>query len=403
MNKQRVKNLWLYGAGIAAARSGAQFKFLAVTSVTYALTGSPLLTALQMAVNSIPFILLARVVGPIIDRHDPKKISAVAYMAQAGLSLLFLLTRDVYHIILLNLLVASIGVFHVVARSKLLPQIVGKENIFQANARLATINGAALLLAPAAAGSLLTFIGVFWSLAIYSLSLLVAGLAVCFVTRMEEMTVSQDTKVSPSLSPVWDFLRAKPERLVLIGLFVSYTVGMWAVSGTFYPYCSDVLAAGPEVMGWSISTYFGAYLITGVALERWGKPLSNVLLLPFGYILGALTWGAYTLTKSIPLVLVLSALDGVFYTFTLTRMDIWVQEEAPAEVRGRVTAVVRAWEESAIVSGQLGGGAIASMIGVLGGMRVAAFGTAVLVGCGVLLGGMLIPERGPDGAQVVAD
>ena len=388
MNESSKKNLWLYGLSLAISRFGSQFQFLAVTSLTYAITGSPLLTALQMAVNSLPYIFLARFAGPFADRYDPRKLDAVAYSAQGLLTLLYVLTRNIYAILLLNLLVASIGVFPAVARSRLMPQMVGKDHLFQANARLASINGAAMLLAPTVAGMSLVTLGVTWAFVINSISYFFPAMAMLWIRPVETLAQEKKstTKEKQSFAPAWTFIRSQPSHLLLLGLFAGYTVGMWAVNALFYPFCRDILDAGADVMGWSISTYFGAYLVTGLALEKWGKALRNPRLLPIGYVLGAIVWSGYTVTRSIPMILLLSAFDGIVYTFTMTRLDTWVQEEAPAQARGRVSALVRAWEELAVVTGQLGGGFIATVSGVLSGIRWSAAITLILLASGVLVG-----------------
>lgn len=387
VNKTSNRNLWLYGGSLAISRFGGQFQFLAVTSLTYALTGSPLLTALQMAVNSLPYILLAKVAGQVADRFDPRKLDAAAFSAQGALTLLYISTRNIYIILLLNLIIASIGVFPGAARSRLLPQMVGKEHLFKANARLASINGAAMLLAPAIAGVSLVRLGITWAFVINSVSYFFPAAAMYWIKPVENMPQKPSCNLATSsLAPAWSFLKSQPAHLTLLGLFAVYTVGMWAVNALFYPFCRDILDAGADVMGWNISTYYGAYLITGMALEKWGHILRSPKVLPISYALGACVWSAYTLTRSIPLILLLSAFDGVVYTFTLTRLETWVQEEAPAEARGRVSALVRAWEELAVITGQVGGGLVASVLGILSGIRLATAATLVMLVAGLVMG-----------------
>lgn len=385
MNRDAHKNLWLYGMSLAVSSFGSQFQFLAVTSLTYAITGSPLLTALQMAVNSVPYIFLAPVVGPIVDRHDPRRVDAIGFSAMACLTCLYIFTRNIATMLLLNMVIASVGVFIGAARARLLPQMVGKVNLFRANARLASINGAAMLLAPAIAGMAIMHIGINAAFAINAVSYLFPAMAMFFIVQVED--VSQTTTITRSkegLRPAFEFLRSQPSHMLLLALFAAYNLGMWAVNALCYPFCKDILVAGPDVLGWTISAYFGAYLLTGMALERRGKQLRNPRLLTVGYAVGAIVWSGYTVTRNIPLILLLSAFDGVVYSFTMTRIDTWVQEEAPEHARGRVGALVRAWEEVAVVSGKVAGGVVGQFSGVINGMRGATLLTLVLVGIGAM-------------------
>lgn len=384
MDNRAQRNLWIYSLSGAVSRFGTQFQFMAVTSLTYAVTGSPLLTALQMSVVGLPFVLLAKWAGAFADKYDPRRLTAWGHVLQAVLVIGYTLSRHMAVILLLNFLVSSVSVFIGAARASLIPQMVGRQQLFAANARLASINGAAQLLAPGLAGSIVVHIGPNWAFLFNSISYLAPAIAMAFIREVEvgeRAPAAGKAASDTSLRPAWQFLRGQRSFLAILAGFAVYTFGMWSINGLFYPYTEEVLGAGPDVFGWTVSAYFGAFLITGVALERWGNVLRSPKLLAAGFLLGPVIWNCYSLTNLIPVALLLSAFDGIVYTFTSTRINTWVQEDAPAALRGRVAALVRGGEELSTIIGQLSGGAIATFAGVLAGIRVTSLLTLGLLAC----------------------
>lgn len=97
-----------------------------------------------------------------------------------------------------------------------------------------------------------------------------------------------------------------------------------------------------------------------------------------GYLVGALVWAGYTFTRSIPVAIALSAFDGLVFTWATTVFDTRVQAEAQPGARGRIFALVGAFDRGATMTGLLLGGVLASWGTILGGMRLSA-GLSVLL------------------------
>jgi MFS family permease len=377
----RNRNLWTYSLANGISRFGDQFQFYAVTTMTYALTGSPLATAVQMAVSGLPSIVWARWTGVIADRYDPRRVTMIASLLQAVLTLGYLLAHDVAAILVLNFLVASVGAVAVPARAALLPQMVGQEHLMKANARLASVNGGVQLFAPGVAGTLIALTGPTWAFLFNSASFLFPALAMLFIKPVAEL---ERGAVAPAAgSSVWatarDFLRERPDLLLLVITYEIYMLGMWAVNAIFYPYAEEVLHGGTAALGWSVSAYFGAYLVTGIVMERWGNRLRNPRLLYVGYLLGTVIWAGYTVTRSIWVAIALSAFDGLIFTFASTLFDTRVQEEAPPAERGRIYAVMRAGDQAATITGEVAGGALATYGSILGGIGWSSGITAAML------------------------
>lgn len=388
-----IRNLWLFSVSDALSRFGGQFQFFAVITLIYTTTGSPLLTALQMTTGSLPIILLARRAGAVADRYDPRKVITTATSAQAVLTLAYLLADNVWTYLALNLVVTGVGVFSMTARSALMPQMVGRERLLQANARMATVRGAIQLLAPGLAGSLVVLTGPKVAFLFNAVSYLAPALAMLWILPVERVErKAKPAGTAPVKDAAWAFLKSRPDLIVILLAFGAYEIGMWAVNALFVPYAGEALHGGADVVGWATSFYFGAGLLTGLLLERFGHLLKNPRLLYAAYFFGALVWAGYLITGSIPVALVLSAFDGIVYTYAWTLFETRIQEEAPPEARGRVFGLARAGDEICSITGQVGGGLVATYGGVLTGMGGFTGLTVVLLGM-IMAGSRLLGVR----------
>ncbi|MEW6723675.1 MAG: hypothetical protein AB1331_01975 [Bacillota bacterium] len=205
-------------------------------------------------------------------------------------------TRGLFGITLLNSLVSSVGAFLAASRAVLIPHLAGEEDLLKANALLGAIYGGCLLFAPTIVGVAIMRIGPNWAFAINSLSYRLPALAMFIVRPVAALPSSEPIAGSDrGIGAALRCIMQSPAFLLMLGLFAIYELEMWAVNALYYPCVCDVLGAGTDVMGYSISTYFGVFLLVAAALARWGDHLKRASLLPVGAVLGALVWVGYTL------------------------------------------------------------------------------------------------------------
>jgi len=226
------RNIWTMTFAGGISRFGDHFQTLAVTSLTYALTRSPMAAALAMAMTGIPYVLWARWSGPMADRLDARRLFAVTNLIRFLLTLLYIPLQNPVAILALNFAGSSVGAFLAPARARLLRQLVGKENLMKANARQSTITGAVELIGPVVAGWFLIRMGPGWSFLINSLSFLAPALAMALVRPVEATETAPGgpaTGGAPAES-VWAILKARPEIVLLLIGNAVFQLGMWATN-----------------------------------------------------------------------------------------------------------------------------------------------------------------------------
>jgi MFS family permease len=131
---------------------------LAVYDLLYQLTHSGEAVAWAIIIQTLPWALMTPLAGPIVDRFHRRRLMIVADLCQGAVVLGLLLVRAASQVGLVYLLLGLEIVFASVfepARSALLPDIVGANELLPANA-LATITWSVALTTGAALGGVVT-------------------------------------------------------------------------------------------------------------------------------------------------------------------------------------------------------------------------------------------------------
>jgi MFS family permease len=362
------RNLFIVTLSDGLSRFGDHFQMLGLVSLTYGLTGSPLATAAQMAVGMLPGILFARWTGRLADRRSARLIVGLANGLTALLTLLYILLQSVPLILALNFVRSTVMTFARPAYARLMPELVGREGLLQANARRQTVIGVIELVGPVTAGWIVDRLGERWGFGFNALSFLVPALAMLLVRPVEKVA---PTDGQPAYGgSAFAFLRGRPSLLLLVLANGAFMIGMFTINSIFYPYTIEVLHGGAKALGAMVSAYFGATLLAGLIMERWGHRLRRPGLELWAYAAGGIVWLGYPLTASIPVAVGISVLDGLVYTGTGTIFETRVQAEAPPEAIGRVYAVAKAVDQGGSVLGCLVGGLAATFWSVRGGFFV---------------------------------
>lgn len=386
------KNIWIISLANGLSAFGGSFQFLATSSLTYALTQSPFVTSLQMVVDRIPFVLFGRWAGRIVDRRDPRTVIIVASLLQALLTTCYIIGhKNVAVIMLLNLVVSTFDVFTGPAQSALFPLFVEKHQLIKGNARKSSIMGIVQLFGPATAGWAIVRFGPTWAFVINAVTYLFPAIAMYLIKPVESVEKKrplkheETTEGAESFDESFSFLRQRPIFLAVLLGHAGFMLGTGAINSLYYPYTSDVLGRGPEIMGLLTSIYFGASIAAGVIVEFWGNKLRKSRSLFLGYGAGSVIWAGYTFLPSLNAAIALNMVDGMIYSLVTTLVQTQVQEEAPQQILGRLFAIFYTVEGICSIVGMLLGGWTATTWSVIAGFRVCASLSFMLIAAAFLL------------------
>jgi MFS family permease len=388
--------LWVSGL-ISVA--GDWVLMIALPYYVYVTTGSTLATAGMTAAELVPAILLSSFTGVFADRWNRKHILVVANLAQALVVSALLLVGEgwLWLVYVVAALQSTAAAFSQPAESALLPSLVPREELVQANALNVLNNRLGRLAGVPLGAALLSWWGLEAVVLVDVASFLLAAALVAPIV-VPARAASLDEDAEPEEPHFWRewtaglrVVRGDRTIAVLFVVFGLMTFGGTMLDPLYVPWVRDVLDEGVGVvavltMTSSIAGIAGSLLVGAIggrvsarALMGWGSVVAGGLLLVKFNI--PVLW----------LAIALSAVGGVTAVASSVGVETLAQERTPEHVRGRVFGSLQAsiWLSSLL--GAVMGGVLGEALSVLVALNVASV-LVTLSGVVVLLA---IPRQAP--------
>ncbi|MFI8106529.1 MFS transporter [Streptomyces sp. NPDC086023] len=343
-----MKSFWLLTGATAVSTAGNTFLYLAVPWALVESTESSLLAVLSLAAQTAPY-LAAPFLGAAIDRYDRRILFAAGEVVQGVCVALIPLLLAVHAIAPVFVALFVMGLAKVVSDVAgdygLLPALVPRERLDQASGWFNSIQLAARFAGPALAGAVIAGVGPGWALAIDAATFLLTSLTVVFMPKLAPARTR--TAMGAMLREGFAYFRSRPDLQRLAFAVALYNLGAGALEPT-------LLTVGATQWNWS-SSALGIAVSCGAVAAAVGAWLSPKVLAPdrrqqrIAFWLGLAALGSAGLLISTPLAVVIGFCvlclgeGGVNATTMAYR-----QHEIPAELAGRVNAVIRTFMTGAV-------------------------------------------------------
>ena len=254
--------------------TGAGFwtHLLVVGWLGYSLTGSPLLTALLMGIDALPFLVVSPIGGVIADSWDRRKLMVVVSSYQAVVTAVFaaLLALDMVSMPVLFGYVLAMGASWALwepVRAAVIPTTVPKRSLVNAFAlNIMAFNGSRLVM-PTVAGVVLAALGPVPALAAGSVMYVLSAFAVSGIAPIPR-AASEEARRGPArqLAEGALFIVREPVLLGLMMIVVTLVLLFMPVMNGLMPvYAAEVFGAGPKGLG-LLMTSLGAGTVLGAAV-----------------------------------------------------------------------------------------------------------------------------------------
>ena len=338
----QYKNYRLFFGGQSISLVGTWIQRIATPWLVYHLTGSVFLLGVVGFAGQIPTFLLAPFAGVLTDRWNRYRILIVTQilaMVQAlVLALLFFMgTIEVWHIIVLNVVLGCINAMDIPARQSFVIDLVGKkEDLGNAIALNSSMVNGARLLGPSIAGVLIASAGEGTCFLINGLSYLVV-IATLLKMKVDPRRINnKDKNVLKELKEGFSYTFGfTPIKSVILLLALVSLMGM-PYSVLMPVFAKEILHGGPHTFGFlmgasGLGALTGAiYLASKKSVLGFGRiiPLSAGIF-GFGLI-------AFSLSRFFPLSLALMVITGLGMMLQLASSNTILQTIVDDDKRGRV-------------------------------------------------------------------
>ncbi|OUL99085.1 MFS transporter [Variovorax sp. JS1663] len=338
--------LRLAGANLAA-QSAEQLSLAAVPLLAVlALHAGPGEIGLLAAVQTLPFLLLSIPLGLLADRWSRQRLMVLAEALRA-LSLLGLLgvavsaSPSIAWLAVLGFAGAVGTVGFSVAAPALVPSLVGRAALAQANGRLELARSAAFAAGPSLGGALVAWLG---APVAFVLAALLSLQAVALLLRIAEPARTQAPARHPvaelreGAAFVWQHALLRPILLTAMAWNLSWFV----LQAAYVPHAVRALGLGAEAVGLTLGAC-GAGMVAGALLSPRilrSLPLGRAIQLgPALSVLAALAMVATLAWPSGLLAALAMFLFGVGPIVWVIASTTLRQTVTPQQMLGRVSAL----------------------------------------------------------------
>ena len=345
----------------------------------YDLTGSALDLGLVGLVQFLPYVLLAVVVGPVIDRYDRRAVARICQIGKALAALALAigtlghwLNRDAF---LAILFVAGIArTFEVPTLHALVPGLVPQRLLPRAIAAASTATQTAVICGPALGGLLYLF----GAATVYVICTAVF-IAASVLVSMIELRLPPIEKRPFTLQTVFagfEYVRSRPILLGAMSLDLCAVV-LGGVIALLPIFARDVLQTGP----WGLGLLRSAPAVGALAMAVWlahhsfERRVGSILFAATGVF--GLSILAFSLSRSLVLSLAALAVYGAMDAASVVIRHSLVQTRTPHDMLGRVMAINSMFTGSSGTLGEFRAGTVAAFAGavtsaMIGGVGVVA-------------------------------
>ncbi|AOX00772.1 hypothetical protein BJP34_16165 [Moorena producens PAL-8-15-08-1] len=358
--------LFIWGGQLFAATGSAITRF-SMNVWVYEYTESAIQFALISVFATLPFVLLAPVVGIVTDRWNRRWIMVISDLcATLGIFALGLLVLygqlEPWHVYVFNALEATCAAFQTTALFASISLLVSKQNRGRANGLMSFLSGMARVLGPLLGAVFIDWIHV-QGVLFLQLVCLVIGILPLLVITFPNLKIEDKTAESSYIADMFlglKYLRSYP-GLVGVMLISSFTfLQMGAINVITTPLVITV--ASHDILGRILSCFGAGTIIGSLAIGFWGGPKLYMrviygCMLVNGILLVFAGWSSSLVIFTISISL-FTLIRPVLYTFCQTIL----QNKVDLNIQGRVFSLKSALDAIAVPAGFLIVGPLAEKV-----------------------------------------
>lgn len=376
----KQRNFALLWAGQLLSLTGDWVLRIALPFYVYEVTGSTLATGLMFIVETLPPLLFGSFAGVLVDRWDRRRTMLVADILRGVLLLALFWSHSLAGIWLIYVVAfveMTLSQFFTPARSALLPRLVAKEDLLQANSLSATSEALTRLVGPSLGGALLGLAG-FGSVVLVDAGTYLLSAALIYVITIPANTAPETEPETPgAIKPsvfrsMWQDWREGLRLVVgqpsLRGLFLVSTaifLGQGIISVLLVVFVKEVLHGGALQFGWMATAQGAGTLVGGLVIGQVSKRVGPRQLILAGTVTAGALFLVVIYSASLPVALVLLAIIGVPVVGLIVSIQTLLQTSVEDSFRGRVFGTYSATVALVTIMGMGAAGTLGDWLGIL--------------------------------------
>ena len=336
--RSRNFRLFLFGQGISLI--GTWMQRVALHWLVYEITGSALMLGVVGFASHIP-LLAAPLAGVILDRYSKNRVIIVTQilaMAQAFLLAYLVLSGqiEVWHIIVLSLVLGAINAFDVPGRQSFYVQLIDKkEDLQNAIALNSIIFHASQFIGPSIAGILIATYSEGVAFLINGLSYIPVIISLLLISVKFEAVSDKTGTFLSELKEGFKYISSSPPLKNILFLVAAISIMGWSYNILFPIFAKDVLGGDAKVFGFlTAASSIGAILSAFYAASRKNLDGANKRAVFFAGVFGAALI-IFAVSKNLWLSIIAAGVVGLGSMLHNTSAISFYQNLLSEDKRGR--------------------------------------------------------------------
>jgi MFS family permease len=377
----RERNFRLYFSSRVVNLLGSLMAPVALAFAVLEISDSPTALGVVLAAHSIPMVAFLLAGGVLADRFGRTLViqssNVVAGLTQLAIAALVVSgTAEIWHLVVLTAVNGVAAAAALPALASVLPQLVPREQLQQANVLVSMVRSGLSVLGPTVSSLIVVGVGPGWALAVDGLAYLCAA-ALLAPIRLPRPVRAAGGSVVRDLREGWGYFRSTTWLWVVV---LAFSVICAVHQGGFFtlgPVLAKDTAIGERGWGLILSAEALGLLVTGFVLLRLRleRPLFWGML---GTVVYAAPLVALGLTDSLLLVVLAAFVAGAGIEVFGLGWQLAMQENVPDDMLSRAFSFDALGSFAAIPLGQLLAGPLALAFGLQPVMLVAGLALAAV-------------------------
>jgi len=337
------KNFLFLFSGQAVSTMGNWINYVGLNAYIYHVYGSGKILGLFLLVRLLPALFFGSLGGILADRYDRRVIMVACDCARALMVLAFLATKEMWHFFLLGFLLSGLDRVFTACYGSLMPDIVRKEELLEANSVSRMSTSVITILGPAIGGALIGFCGYHLAFIIDSATFVFSVLSLLLITVPRVVCHARENRpagIAGELKETGAFLLSS--SLLLSFLFLRFLDGLGSGSyNTVLPvFASAIPGGGGGFYGYLIAFWGGGTFLGSMAAAVLRKKMAFNHLFCGSMVIMAFGMGSTFHASNILLASAAIAIGGFGDGISSVLFATLLMEAPPRHLRGKVFGTV---------------------------------------------------------------
>lgn len=344
----RVRDFRLLWIAMSVSLFGDGIYFVALAWQVYELEDAPSALAAVGVASSVPLVLFALVGGVLTDRLDRRKVliasnvlRGVAITAVGALSVTG--TLELWHMVVL---IAVYGIGDALfgpAFGAIVPDLVPKHLLVQANSLDFLVRPLALrLVGPALGGLLISVFNVGTAFLVDAVTFVVGSIVITMIPARPLMREGRPTWRN-AFTDLMEGVRFARSHVWLWGTLAAAAIGLLAYMGPMEVLVPHVvkyeLGGGADELGWVFAAGGTGGVIASVIMARRGLPKRHMTFMYCGWALALAVLVAYAFVTAVWQAMVVSFVNSAAVSAAMIVWMTLMHNLVPKELMGRVSGL----------------------------------------------------------------